>query len=141
AVVVQASLGRFVLGRLGLGGSVASHPVVVGAASLLGFILPIPWRGLLPRGLDVVVRGSTFRAGYELLYTPLAEAAKRSAKSVIDVACDCVGKGAGAILILLLVAISPLHPFVTVNVAATLIAVGEFAVARRLQAQYVTALA
>ena len=54
-------------------------------------------------GCDVVVRNSTFRAGYELLYTPLAESAKRSVKSLIDVAVDCAGKGAGALLILLLV--------------------------------------
>ena len=140
AVVIQASLGRVVLSRLGLGGSVASHPAVVGAASLLGFVLPVPWGGILPRGLDVVVRSSTFRAGYELLYTPLAESAKRSAKSVIDVACDCAGKGAGAMLILLLVSAAPLHPFVTLNVAAVLIAAGEFLVARRLRAEYVSAL-
>jgi hypothetical protein len=140
AVVMQASLGRFVLGRLGLGGSVASHPAAVGAASVLGFVLPPLWRGILPRSLDIVVRSSTFRAGYELLYTPLAETAKRSAKSVIDVACDCAGKGAGAVLILLLVSLSPLHPFVTVNIAAALVAGSEFMVARRLRAAYVNAL-
>ena len=140
AVVMQASLGRFVLGRLGLGGSVASHPAVVGAASVLGFVLPPPWRGILPRSLDVVVRSSTFRTGYELLYTPLAEATKRSAKSVIDVACDSTGKGVGAILILLLVSVAPSHPFVIVNVAAALIAGSEFIVARRLRAEYVGAL-
>ena len=50
AMVVQASLGRLALERLGLGGSVASHPAMVGAASLLGFVLPSPWRGILPRG-------------------------------------------------------------------------------------------
>ena len=140
AVVIQASLGRFVLGRLGLGGSVASHPAVVGAASVLGFVLPAPWRGILPRSLDVVVRSSTFRAGYELLYTPLAEATKRSAKSVIDVACDCAGKGVGAVLILLLMTVAPSHPFVAVNAAAVLIASSEFIIARRLRAEYVGAL-
>ena len=115
AVAIQASLGRFLLGRLGLGGSVASHPAVVGVASVLGFVLPPPWQGILPRSLDVVIRSSTFRAGYELLYTPLAEATKRSAKSVIDVGCDCAGKGTGAMLILLLVGVAPSHPFVAVN--------------------------
>jgi len=140
AVAIQASLGRFVLGRLGLGGSVATHPAIVGVASVLGFVLPPPWRGILPRSLDVVVRSSIFRAGYELLYTPLAEATKRSAKSVIDVACDCAGKGTGALLILLLVAVAPSHPFVAVNMAAALIAGGEFIVARRLRGEYVGAL-
>jgi hypothetical protein len=140
AMLIQASLGRVALQRLGLGGSVASHPAAVGAASLLGFMLPSPWRGILPRGLDAVVRNSTFRAGYELLYTPLAASAKRSAKSVIDVACDCAGKGAGAMLILLLVSLAPLHPLAAVNLAAALAAGGEFVVARRLRAGYVNAL-
>ena len=140
AVLIQASLGRFVLGRLGLGGSVASHPAVVATASLLGFVLPSPWRGILPRGCDVVVRNSTFRAGYELLYTPLAESAKRSVKSLIDVAVDCAGKGAGALLILLLVPLAPSHVFALVNVAVAVAAAGEFFVARRLRAGYVSAL-
>jgi len=140
SMLIQASFGRLALGRLGLGGSVASHPAVVGAAGLLGFVLPSPWRGILPRGLDAVVRSSTFRAGYELLYTPLAEATKRSAKSLIDVACDCAGKGAGAILILVLVGLAPSHPFAAVNLAATVAAGGEFLVARRLRAGYLSAL-
>jgi ATP/ADP translocase len=140
ALLIQASLGRFALERLGLGGSVASHAAAVGVAGLLGFVLPTPWRGIVPRGLDAVVRNSTFRAGYELLYTPLAESAKRSAKSVIDVACDCAGKGAGAILILLLVGLAPSYPLAAVNLAAALTAGGEFFVARRLRAGYVSAL-
>jgi ATP:ADP antiporter, AAA family len=140
AVLIQASLGRFVLGRLGLGGSVATHPVMVGAAALLGFVLPSPWRGIFPRGCDVVVRNSTFRTGYELLYTPLAESAKRSVKSLIDVAFDCVGKGSGALLILLVGRLVPSQSFTAVYVAAAIAAAGEFLVARRLRAGYVDAL-
>jgi hypothetical protein len=140
AVLIQASLGRFVLGRLGLGGSVASHPAIVGTAALLGLVLPSPWRGILPRGCDVVVRNSTFRAGYELLYTPLADSAKRSVKSLIDVAFDCAGKGTGALLILLLASLAPSHSFAAVNLAAAAAAAGELFVARRLRAGYVSAL-
>ena len=140
AVLIQASFGRIVLGRLGIGGSVASHSAVMAAASVLGFALPTPLGGIFSRGLDVVVRSSTFRAGYEMLYTPLAEATKRSAKSVIDVAVDSSGKGAGAILLLLLVSLAPLHPFLIVNAAAAAVAIGEFLVARRLQAEYIGAL-
>ena len=138
--LTQAFLGRVALERLGLGGSVGSHAAVVGIAGLLGVVLPAPWRGIVPRGLDAVVRNSTFRAGYELLYTPLAESAKRSAKSVIDVACDCAGKGTGAIVILLLVWLTPSSPLAAVNLAAALTAGGEFFVARRLRAGYVSAL-
>ena len=53
AFLLQALLGRAILARIGLGGSVASHPVLVGAAGLLGFVAPAPWRAILPRGLDV----------------------------------------------------------------------------------------
>ena len=140
AVLLQTFLGAIVIKRLGLGGSVASHPAVVGAAGLLGFVLPTPWRGVLPRSLDVVVRNSTFRAGYELLYTPFAEATKRSFKSIIDVAVDCAGKGAGAVAIVVLVALFPSHPYVAVNLAVVLAAAGEFLVARRLRAGYVGVL-
>ena len=139
-VLIQAALGRFALKRLGIGGSVTSHSAVVGAASLLGFLAPPPWRGVLPRGLDVAVRNSVFRAGYELLYTPLSETTKRSAKSLIDVSFDCAGKGVGAGLILLLVGLAPLHPFVAVNLAVVLASGAEFLVARRLRAGYVGAL-
>ena len=140
AALVQTFLGPLAIGRLGLGGSVASHSALVGTAGLLGFVLPPPWRGIFPRACDVVVRNSTFRAGYELLYTPLPEATKRSAKSIVDVACDCAGKGAGAALILALVALAPSYPFVAVNLAVAIAAAGEFFVARRLRAGYVSVL-
>jgi ATP:ADP antiporter, AAA family len=108
AFLIQATLGRAVLARMGLGGSVASHPVLVGAAGLLGFVVPAPWRAIFPRGLDVTLRSSIFRAGYELFYTPLTEGAKRAAKSTVDVSVDCLGKGAGAAVIVLLTRLDPL---------------------------------
>ena len=140
AFVLQATLGRVVLARLGLGGSVASHPIVVGAACGIGFILPAPWRSLLPRGLDVALRSSVFRAGYELFFTPLPDLTKRTAKSTIDVAADCLGKGAGAALILILTWVSPAYPIAAVHLAGVLAAGAELVVARRLRAGYVHAL-
>ena len=140
AFLLQALLGRVILARIGLGGSVASHALLVGAAGLLGFVAPAPWRAILPRGLDVTLRASIFRAGYELFYTPLPEAAKRAAKSAVDVSADCVGKGAGAAVIVLLTRLDPLYTFVAVNIAGVLAAAMELTVARRLRAQYVSAL-
>jgi hypothetical protein len=139
-VVIQSLLGRAAIARLGLGGSVATHPAMVGVAALVGFVLPAPWRGIFPRVFDVTVRNSIFRAGYELLYTPLAEATKRSAKSFIDVACDCAGKGVGAALILLLVALEPLHATAAVSLAIAVAAASELHLARRLRGGYVSAL-
>ena len=140
AFLIQAALGRLALTRLGLAGSVASHPVVVGAAAVLGFVLPAPWRGILPRSLDVTLRSSVFRAGYELFYTPLPEATKRSAKSIVDVAWDCFGNAGGAALILVLTRLGAAHSLAAVNVAAVIAAGAELLVARRLRAGYVGAL-
>ena len=140
AFLLQATFGRAILARVGLGGSVASHSVLVGAAGLLGFVAPTPWRAILPRGLDVTLRASIFRAGYELFYTPLPETAKRAAKSTVDVTADCLGKGAGAVLIVVLAGLAPLYAFVAVNIAGVLAAGAELTVARRLRARYVSAL-
>jgi prepilin signal peptidase PulO-like enzyme (type II secretory pathway) len=140
AFLLQAVLGRFALARLGLGGSVASHPVIVGTAGLLGFIVPAPWRGIVPRGLDVTVRNSVVRAGYELLYTPLPPWAKRSAKSLIDVTGDSVGKAAGAGLVLLMAGLGPVHSLMAVNIAIVVASAAEFVVARRLRSGYVAEL-
>jgi len=140
AFLVQAGLGRIALARLGLGGSVASHSVVVGTAGLLGVVIPAPWRGILPRGLDMTLRNSVVRAGYELLYTPLPASAKRSAKSLIDVTGDSAGKAAGAGLAILMTRLGPAHALAGVNAAIVLAAALEFAVARRLRAGYVAEL-
>jgi hypothetical protein len=102
--------------------------------------MPAPWRGILPRGFDVAVRNSVFRAGYELLYTPLPEETKRAVKSLVDVAIDCAGKGAGAVLVLLLVGLAPLQAFYAVNLAVLVAAGAEFLIARRLRLGYVRAL-
>ena len=140
AFLLQAVLGRAALSRLGLGGSVASHSVVVGTAGLLGFVVPGPWRGILPRGLDMSLRNSIVRAGYELLYTPLPPSAKRSVKSLIDVTGDSAGKAVGAGLALLMTRLAPADSLVAVNVAIVVATAAEFAVARRLRAEYVTEL-
>jgi hypothetical protein len=140
ALLIQATLGRTVLARLGLGGSVASHPATVGSAALLAFAIPGPWRGVLPRGLDASVRNSVFRAGYELLYTPLPEATKRKAKAVIDVAWDSAGKALGAGAVLLVTLLPAAAAFAAVNALVVLAAAAEFAVAPRLRPGYVREL-
>jgi ATP:ADP antiporter, AAA family len=140
AFLIQSALGKTVLARLGLAGSVGAHPAAVAAAGALGFFVPTPWRGVLPRGADVCVRNSVFRAGYELLYTPLPEATKRSAKPVIDVGWDSIGKGAGAAVVLALTHVPAAWAFAAVNAAAIAAAAVELGLARRLRAGYVRAL-
>jgi hypothetical protein len=140
AFLLQVAVGRVALSRLGLGGSVAMHPAVVGAVGLLGFVVPAPWRGIFPRGLDMTLRNSLVRSGYELLYTPLPPSAKRSVKSLIDVTGDSVGKAVGAGLALMATRLAPAHSLVEINLAIVIAAALEFAVARRLKVGYVTEL-
>jgi ATP:ADP antiporter, AAA family len=140
AFVLQITAGRAVLARLGLAGSVAVHPLAVGAGGLLAFAAPAPWLGVFPRGLDMTVRNSTYRAGYELLYAPLQESTKRRSKPFIDVGCDAIGKGMGALVALPLSSIGGAAAILLVNAAGILAAAAEFAIAKRIHPAYVSAL-
>ena len=52
-----------------------------------------------PRGGESVFRGSLFRTGYEIFYTPIPPDEKRAAKSIIDVGFDRLGDALGGGLI------------------------------------------
>jgi len=68
AVLIQIHPWAHALVRLGLGGRVASHPVIVGTAALSGFAgsrwCRFSMVGVLPRGAvsDIAIRNSIFRA-------------------------------------------------------------------------------
>ena len=59
----------------------------------------IAWPGLrsiiVARAGEAVFRGSLFRSGYELFYTPIPVSEKRAAKSLIDVGVDRLGDALG----------------------------------------------
>jgi hypothetical protein len=95
ALAFHTLLTRPTLESLGLAGSVALRPAAVAVAAAAGFFDPRLWSAALGRGCHDVMTNSLFRAGYELLYTPLPEAEKRSAKQVVDVAFDKLGALAG----------------------------------------------
>ena len=62
---------------------------------------------VVARGGESVFRGSLFRAGYELFYTPIPAAEKRAAKSIIDVGFDRLGDAVGGGLVRLRAARRP----------------------------------
>src|SRR5207247_1530820 len=78
--VVQAWLSRVALERAGLARTIGTLPGSVVAGGLAAMIFPGPWSISVTRGLEAVLRGSLFRAGTELLYTPIPPAAKRATK-------------------------------------------------------------
>lgn len=103
----QTGGSRYWLERFGLGRTVATLPTGVAAASLLTLISPGAYLLTLARGLELVLRGSLFRSGYELFYTPMPQEEKRSAKSMIDIGADRLGDGLGAAAIGLLIWLPP----------------------------------
>lgn len=104
-VAVQAFLSSPMLSRLGLANTVSSLPggVIAGGAWVLGFFSFAGVTAL--RGVEVILRSSLFRAGYEIFYTPVAAEDKRAVKAIIDVSGerlgDAVGSGMLGVLLIL----------------------------------------
>jgi hypothetical protein len=92
----QMFLARPSLQRFGIGHTILALPVAVGAGTLGALFAPIFPVFALFRSMEVGLRGSMFRAGYELLYTPVPEAEKRATKTFLDVGCDRAGDALGS---------------------------------------------
>jgi len=100
--LVQMAVGNKALRWFGLGGSMAAWPLAIlmtGTGALL-------FRSLitvtLMRASANLLYNSFFRAGFELLYTPIAPADKRSGKVLIDVGADRAGDMVGGVLVMLI---------------------------------------
>jgi hypothetical protein len=95
---------------------------------------------MMARGAESVFRGSLFRSGYEVFYTPIPAAEKRAAKSIIDVGFDRLGDavGGGAIRSILLLA--PGVQYLALMVVTLLCSAAAIAVASRLSRGYVLTL-
>lgn len=83
--LLQTGLSRRVLEILGLGKTVATLPATVATAALGLLILPGLAAAAIAWALEGVLRGSLYRSGYELLFTPIPREEKRAAKPIIDV--------------------------------------------------------
>lgn len=132
----QAFLAAPLQRTLGVGRSVTALPIGLGVSSLVALFFPITPMFAVARGTELVLRGSLFRSGYELLFSAMPPAQKRRVKTFLDVACDRAGDalGAGVVQLLLLAGpwflVSELIGVVLLMVAAS-IWLGE-----RLDAMY-----
>jgi len=137
---VQAGLSRIWLKRFGPGHTVAALPVAVTGASLVSLLVPGAAAIFFSRGLEVLLRGSLFRSGYELFYTPMPAAERRSVKTVIDIGADRVGEGLAAASIQLLLVLPAEASFRSI-LAATAVWAGIASwLALRLDRAYVAVL-
>lgn len=93
--LLQTLVSRVALERAGVGRTVGAMPAMVSGGSLLALAAPLfpVIAGL--RAVEAMLRGSLFRAGYELMYTAIPPSEKRAAKTVIDVGCDRLGDALG----------------------------------------------
>jgi ATP/ADP translocase len=139
-VVVQALASRTALQRLGLTRTVALLPtgVVLGGAGAM--VVPRLAGIVVARVIESVVHNGLYRAGYELLFTPVTPRQKRAAKALVDVGVvrlgDIVGSGLTQLAIVVLAA-AALNVLLGAAIAVSVVGV---VVALRLTRGYIQAL-
>jgi AAA family ATP:ADP antiporter len=137
---VQVGFSRMWLKRFGPGRTVAVLPMAITGASLASIFAPGLVALTISRAIEILLRGSVYRSGYELFYAPMPEAEKRSTKSVIDIGAERLGDGlAGASVQLLLALPAQAVSVAILGFTAALSAVGVW-LALRLDRVYVRVL-
>jgi ATP:ADP antiporter, AAA family len=138
--LLQLLVAQRALRSLGIARSVGTLPLTLSGFSLGAVLFGGLYPAMIARGAEAVMRSSLFRAGYELLFTPLPDDEKRSAKVVLDVGAERIGDLLGAQLVALVVFAAPL-PRTPLLVAASIAGVLAFIAATRLPRAYTSALA
>src|SRR5262249_53862915 len=105
--IVQATSTRFALERFGLALTASSPSAALVVGSVGSLVAPGFASVAMARGGEAAFRGSLFRAGYELFYTPIPETEKRAAKSISGVGCGRLGEACGGGLVRLAVWLAP----------------------------------
>jgi hypothetical protein len=137
---LQTSISRLALERFGLAFTTATPSLALVATGAGALIAPGIESAVVARGAESVFRGSLFRAGYEVFYTPIPAAEKRAAKSIIDVAFDRLGDAAGGGLIRLTAILSPAMQYPAIMLLTLASSAAAVAVATRLNRGYVQTL-
>jgi hypothetical protein len=138
--VLQTISSRAVLDRFGLALTASTPSIALVAGSLTSLIAPGFGSLLVARGAEAVFRGSWFRAGYELFYTPIPVAEKRAAKSLIDVGFDRLGDAIGAAMVRTIIVLAPASQSSALLGVAVAASLGAIAAASRLNRWYVRSL-
>ena len=138
--LVQAALSRLSIEKLGLAKTVGTLPVAVSFGGVLALIYPGVASATLARAIEAVFRGSLFRAGYELFYTPMPPVEKRAAKSVVDVGFDRLGDAVGSGLVRLMLPLGPAVALPAILTGAIIVALAGLWVASQLRGAYISVL-
>ena len=138
--LVQSILTPIALDKLGLGKTVMTLGLaVIGGA---GAALAVPAFGMAAsvRALELILRGSFFRSGYELFFTPIPPTDKRAVKTVIDVGCDRFGDAVGAGVLQLLLLMGPIYARVEILLVTIGLAAVSVWITKRMDRAYIQVL-
>src|SRR5436190_1924029 len=138
--ILQTSASRYALERLGLALTAAAPALAVIGGSLASFVAPGIKSLTLARGGENVLRGSFFKAGYELFYTPIPSVEKRAVKPIIDVAFDRLGDAVGAGAVQLVLLLLPARQRVAILSLATVCSLAALTLTTRLRRGYIHTL-
>ncbi len=139
AAAVQVVLCGPLIARLGVPRSVGTLPVTVTLFGIVALAIPAALAAAIARGAEMVTRNSIYRAGYELLYTPLPEVDKRPTKIVLDVGAERIGDLLGAQVVGAIVYLV-VEPRLALLIATVAIGVVTMFFASRLPRSYTLAL-
>jgi hypothetical protein len=140
AFAVQTTAGALALEKLGLALTTSTPHLALCIGGIGAMVFPGLPGVLAARGGESVFRGSLFRTGYEIFYTPVPAVEKRAAKSIIDVGFDRLGDAIGGGLIRLLILLPAQRQYVAILGAAVASAALALVVARRLNRGYIDTL-
>ena len=140
AFVVQTTSSGIALEKLGLAITASTPSIALAISGIMAIFIPGVEGALVARGGESVFRGSLFRTGYELFFTPIPAGEKRAAKSIIDVGFDRLGDAVGGGLIRLLILLPLAVQSNTILIGAVVCSVAGLVVASRLNRGYIATL-
>ncbi len=138
--LVQSFATPLALEKLGLGRTVMTLALAIVGGSLGA--LAVPAYGMMAgvRAMELILRGSFFRSGYELFYTPIPAGDKRAVKTVIDVGCDRLGDALGAGALQLLLLMGAAHARIEILLVTISLAAVSIWITRRMDRAYIAVL-
>ena len=140
AFVIQTTSSSVALEKLGLAVTASTPSIALATTGLAAIAVPGIEGVLVARGGEAVFRGSLFRTGYELFFTPIPSTEKRAAKSIIDVGFDRLGDAIGGSLITLMILLPLAQQANAILAGAVLCSVAALVVASRLNRGYIETL-
>ncbi|RPI25695.1 MAG: hypothetical protein EHM61_13730 [Acidobacteria bacterium] len=138
--LVQITVARVSIERLGLGKTAGSLPLAMAAGQLLLLSAPGLFAATAVRGAEMVLRSSVFRSAYELFFSPVRVEDKRRTKLLLDVGADRLGDAMGGALLVLLLGLRPSASLRVILLVGATLAAGAVYLAFRLQRTYVSTL-